>query len=93
MFSAEEALAFLASRTGLADAAGAAAVAAELGYLPLALAQAAAVIAGQHLGYRTYLERLRALPVGGVPGQGAGSRTRTAWPEAIAAVPGRGPGG
>ena len=38
-------------------------MAAELGYLPLALAQAAAVIAGQHLGYGTYLERLRALPV------------------------------
>ena len=38
-------------------------MAAELGFLPLALAQAAAVIAGQHLGYGTYLERLRALPV------------------------------
>jgi tetratricopeptide (TPR) repeat protein len=62
-FSEEEALAFLADRTGLADPAGAAAVAAELGYLPLALAQAAAVIAGQQLGYGTYLERLRALPV------------------------------
>ena len=37
-------------------------VAAELGYLPLALAQAAAVIAGQRLGYGTYLERLRKLP-------------------------------
>jgi len=63
VFSAAEALAFLADRTGLADPAGAAAVAAELGYLPLALAQAAAVIAGQHLGYGTYLERLQALPV------------------------------
>ena len=39
-------------------------LAAELGYLPLALAQAAAVIRGQHLAYGTYLERLRALPVG-----------------------------
>ena len=37
-------------------------MAAELGYLPLALAQAAAVIARQHLGYQTYLDRLRALP-------------------------------
>ena len=63
VFSEEEAAAFLAGRTGLADPAGAAAVAAELGYLPLALAQAAAVIAAQHLGYATYLERLRALPV------------------------------
>jgi tetratricopeptide (TPR) repeat protein len=38
-------------------------VAVELGYLPLALAQAAAVIADQHLGYGTYLDRLRAMPV------------------------------
>jgi hypothetical protein len=41
VFTAEEALAFLADRTELADNAGAAVVAAELGYLPLALAQAA----------------------------------------------------
>ena len=51
VFTADEALAFLADRTGLADPAGAGAVAAELGYLPLALAQAAAVIRGQRLGY------------------------------------------
>ena len=38
-------------------------VAAELGCLPLALAQAAAVIAAQHLPYAVYLERLRRLPV------------------------------
>ena len=43
--------------------AGARELAAELGYLPLALAQAAAVIAGQHLSYGTYLDRLRRLPV------------------------------
>ena len=61
VFSAEEALALLDGRTGLADEAGAAAVAAELGYLPLALDQAAAVIAGQHLGYAAYLAKLRAL--------------------------------
>jgi tetratricopeptide (TPR) repeat protein len=60
VFSAEEALAFLAGRTGLADEAGAAAVAAELGYLPLALDQAAALIAGQHLEYAAYLAKLRA---------------------------------
>ena len=64
VFSAEEAQALLAGRTGLADEAGASAVAAELGYLPLALDQAAAVIAGQHLGYAAYLAKLRALPVG-----------------------------
>jgi tetratricopeptide (TPR) repeat protein len=63
VFSPDKALAFLAGRTGLADAEGAAAVAAELGYLPLALAQAAAVVAGQHGGYETYLQRLRSLPV------------------------------
>ena len=68
VFTQEEALAFLAERTGMADSAGAGLVAAELGYLPLALAlalaQAAAVIAGQRIGYSTYLARLRALPIG-----------------------------
>ena len=63
VFTEAEALAFLAERTELADAAGARDLAAELGRLPLALAQAAAVIAGQHLSYGTYLERLRTLPV------------------------------
>ena len=63
VFSAEEAVALLAGRTGLADDAGASAVAAELGYLPLALDQAAAVIAGRHLGYEAYLAKLRALRV------------------------------
>jgi tetratricopeptide (TPR) repeat protein len=62
-FSAGEALALLNGRTGLADEAGAAAVAAELGYLPLGLDQAAAVIARQDLGYTAYLAQLRALPV------------------------------
>ena len=63
VFSAEEALALLDGRTGLADEAGASAVAAELGHLPLALDQAAAVIAGQHLDYAAYLTKLRALPL------------------------------
>jgi hypothetical protein len=63
VFSDQEALTLLAGRTGLADEAGALAVAAELGYLPLALDQAAAVIAAQHLGYAAYLAKLRALPV------------------------------
>jgi tetratricopeptide (TPR) repeat protein len=62
-FSPDEALAFLAGRTGLTDTAGAGALARELGYLPLALAQAAAVIAAQRLAYGTYLEQLRSLPV------------------------------
>jgi tetratricopeptide (TPR) repeat protein len=62
-FTAEEAIAYLTDRTGLADADGARAVADELGYLPLALAQAAAVIDGQRLDYGTYLRRLRAMTV------------------------------
>ena len=63
VFTEGEALTFLAARTGQADAAGAQELAAEVGCLPLALAQAAAVIAAQHLSYATYLERLRRLPV------------------------------
>jgi hypothetical protein len=63
VFSWGEALAFLAGRTGSADAAGARLLAGELGRLPLALAQAAAVIAAQHLDYPAYLQRLRAKPV------------------------------
>jgi len=63
VFSEPEALTFLAARTGQADAAGAQVLAGEVGCLPLALAQAAAVIASQHLSYGTYLERLRRLPV------------------------------
>jgi tetratricopeptide (TPR) repeat protein len=63
VFSEDEALAFLAARTGQADSAGAQTLAVELGRLPLALAQAAAVIASQHLSYATYVDRLRRLPV------------------------------
>ena len=71
-FTPAEAAAFLAGRTGLADPEGADLVAEELGFLPLALAQAAAVIRGQHLAYGTYLERLRALPVDGYLTRGPG---------------------
>lgn len=62
-FTGEEAITYLTERTGLADAEGARAVADELGYLPLALAQAAAVIDGQRLDYGTYRRRLRAMTV------------------------------
>ena len=63
VFSADEASAFLAGRTGLDDEAGAAAVAAALGHLPLALALAASVMAGQQRGgYAWYLDRLQAVP-------------------------------
>ena len=60
-FSIEEALALLDRRTGLSDEAGAAAVAAELQCLPLALDQAASVIAGCRQGYGAYLDRLQSL--------------------------------
>ena len=63
VYSEEEALAFLAERIGWGDDAGARELGEELGWLPLALAQAAAVIAAQHLDYPTYLARLRAVPV------------------------------
>ncbi len=64
VFSEPEALTFLAARTGQADAAGAQVLAEELGRLPLALAQTAAVIAAQHLSYGSYRDRLRRLPAG-----------------------------
>jgi tetratricopeptide (TPR) repeat protein len=63
VFTHDEGLAYLGQRTGLADAAGARQLGDELGWLPLALAQAAAVIAGQRLGYGAYLGRLRRMPV------------------------------
>jgi tetratricopeptide (TPR) repeat protein len=64
VFSAEEALALLGERTGLADEDGALALAVQLGYLPLALDQAAGVIAKQHVDYAAYLAKLRALSAG-----------------------------
>jgi tetratricopeptide (TPR) repeat protein len=63
VFTEAESLAYLAERTGSTDHSGARQVAAELGYLPLALAQAAAVITTQGLAYSIYVQRLRALPV------------------------------
>ena len=69
VFSRAESVSYLAARTSPDDPAGAAAVAAELGDLPLGLAQAAAVITGQHLTYREYLERLREVPVAEVLGR------------------------
>jgi tetratricopeptide (TPR) repeat protein len=62
VFSAAESLDFLAERTRRDDAAGAKLLAAELGHLPLALAQAAAVIRARRLSYQVYLSRLRAYP-------------------------------
>ena len=62
VFGSDEALWFLTGRTGLDDEAGAAAVAAVLGYLPLALTLAAPLIRGQRHGYDRYLDRLQTMP-------------------------------
>jgi tetratricopeptide (TPR) repeat protein len=62
VFTEPEARDFLADRTGHDDPVGAGDVATELGHLPLALAQAAAVIRARHLTYGVYLTRLRAYP-------------------------------
>lgn len=69
-FTHEEALAYLAMRVERSDPIPAGELAVELGRLPLALAQAAAVIATD--GYDAYLDRLRKEPVAELlqPGQG-----------------------
>ena len=63
VFTENEALAFLAERTRLDEVVGARKLARELGFLPLGLAQAAALIAREHLSYERYQERLLALPL------------------------------
>lgn len=62
VFDKPTALRFLRAATCLDDAAGAHTLAAELGYLPLALAQAAARIRAGWT-YQTYLDRHRTYPV------------------------------
>jgi tetratricopeptide (TPR) repeat protein len=62
VFTEDQSLAFLAERTGIDDRVGARALADEVGHLPLALAQAAAVIQAQQLTYQVYVERLRSYP-------------------------------
>lgn len=62
VFTARESLDFLTERTKLHDPDGAKTLAAEVGHLPLALAQAAAVIRAQRLSYPVYLKRLRDYP-------------------------------
>lgn len=63
VFTVEEAAAFLRERTGLDDAGGAHELAEEVGRLPLALGQAAAVLSAQHLSFRTVAQRLREMPL------------------------------
>jgi RNA polymerase sigma factor (sigma-70 family) len=79
VFSTAEASGFLARRTGLDDEVGAAAVAAVLGHLPLSLALAAPVIAGQHVGYAGFLDRLRATSA-----DVSLTRDEQAWPPSLA---------
>jgi tetratricopeptide (TPR) repeat protein len=62
VFTEEESLAFLTERTGRHDSDGAKALAGEVGHLPLALAQAAAVIQAQRLTYSVYMNRLHEHP-------------------------------
>ena len=63
VFTEDESLEFLAERTGLDDHIGARELGDELGHLPLALAQAAAVVRAQRLSYLVYLARLRSYPI------------------------------
>ncbi|MEU7582599.1 tetratricopeptide repeat protein [Streptomyces sp. NPDC041068] len=93
VFTAVEALDFLAKRSGCGADDGAAELAAELGYLPLALAQAAEVIRGRGGGCLGYLERLRAYPVhevlARVPGERYPHRVAEAILLAVEEVEGR----
>ncbi len=84
--AAAEAVAFLVDRTGLADEEGAAAVAAELGHLPSALALAAAVIGMQHLEFPAYLERVRRTSVGKDPAPAAQEGEPSYPPSAVRAA-------
>jgi Domain of unknown function (DUF4062) len=63
VFGTAESLAYLRERTHLPDDREASALANDLSYLPLALAQAATVINAQGLDYRTYRDRLRRFPL------------------------------
>jgi tetratricopeptide (TPR) repeat protein len=83
VFTEQEALSFLAQRTRRSDDGGARELAGELGFLPLALAQAAAVIAAQHLDYPAYLARLRTVPVQDSLKRTAGEPYRHGVAEAI----------
>jgi len=62
-FTPGEARTYLFESTGLRDEAGADALAEEVGRLPLALAQASAVVKSQRLSYSEFLDRLRKVPL------------------------------
>ncbi|SDR05679.1 Tetratricopeptide (TPR) repeat [Thermostaphylospora chromogena] len=63
VFTEDEAVQFLAERTGRVDEAGARLLAEEVGRLPLALAQAAWVIRQQGVSYQDYVHQLRTVKV------------------------------
>ncbi|SEC32473.1 Tetratricopeptide repeat-containing protein [Streptomyces melanosporofaciens] len=63
VYTPEQAKDYLVSRTNLDDPNGAAQVAEELGYLPLALAQAAWLITIRGYTYREYLNQVRSAPI------------------------------
>ena len=70
----------LTTRTGHHDDADykvATSIADELGYLPLALDQAAAYITETHIGFATYLQRLRQHPAAMYASAGSGSAQQT----------------
>ncbi|MET8574306.1 FxSxx-COOH system tetratricopeptide repeat protein [Streptomyces sp. NPDC005012] len=63
VYTAEQAIDYLISRTNLNDPSGAAQVAEELGYLPLALAQAAWLITIRGYTYSEYLSQVHTAPI------------------------------
>jgi len=83
VFTDRESLDFLTERTKLRDSAGARTLASEVGHLPLALAQAAAVIKAQRLSYPVYLTRLRDYPTQRYLPQAKGDRYPRGVAEAI----------
>lgn len=62
-FTPSQAITYMQSRTGLTSGDDAADLVADLDHLPLALAQAASVIAEQRLDYATYRQRLKTIRV------------------------------
>jgi tetratricopeptide (TPR) repeat protein len=83
VFTREESVRYLHERTGLDDSHSADELAATLGDLPLALAQAAAVIKARRQRYSQYLEQLQTVPIAHLLTQRAGEPYRRGAAEAI----------
>ena len=92
VFTEGEALAFLAERTGLDDEAGARELAAELGFLPLGLAQAAALIARERLSLWDVPGAAAVAASGGYLRRAEGDAYPYRLAEAVDLVAGRGGG-